>query len=68
MDEKNTLKCPKDGSGLEFIYEAEKLSNSTRISLFYKCPTCGYRREAERLELQRTEQGVVIKRLLYSAH
>lgn len=65
MSEETGFKCPKDGNTLSLVYEAEKLSNAIRVSVYYKCPLCGYKRDAERLELQKSEQGIVIRRFLY---
>ncbi|MEM1695073.1 MAG: hypothetical protein QW764_04330 [Desulfurococcaceae archaeon] len=64
------LKCPKDGNPLVLIYESEKLSNGlTRVTMYYKCSTCNYRRDLERLEIGvlKDNGAISIKRvLLYS--
>jgi len=65
VSEKNNIKCPKDGNALVLMYEAEKLGNTARVMVYYKCPVCGYRKDAERLELQKTEQGILVKKFLY---
>ncbi|MEM4718230.1 MAG: hypothetical protein QXE81_05675 [Desulfurococcaceae archaeon] len=65
MSEKE-LKCPKDGGLLQLMYESEKLSKLVKISIYYKCVTCGFRKDIERVELQRVEQGISVKRFLYS--
>jgi len=61
------LKCPRDGNTLMLIYESEKLVNGvTRVAIYYKCSTCSYRRDVERLEISRAGDGISIKRILYS--
>jgi C4-type Zn-finger protein len=61
------LKCPKDGNTLVLVYESERLSGVVRVSIYYKCQVCGYRRDVEKLEISRDEQGVLIKRALLSS-
>lgn len=61
MSEK-TFNCPKDGTVMSLVYESEKIGNLVKVSIYYKCTTCGYRRDLEKLELQRGEQGVVVKK------
>lgn len=65
MSEKE-LKCPKDGGWMQLMYESEKLSRVVKISIYYKCINCGFRRDIERIELQRVDQGISVKRFLYS--
>ena len=65
MSSEGGMKCPKDGSELTLIYEAEKLGDSARVLIYYKCPVCGYKKDSERLELKRVEQGILLKRFLY---
>lgn len=62
------FKCPKDSSLLEFIYETEKTSDLVKVSMYYKCPLCGFRKDIEKLELRKAEQGILIKRSLYPPH
>jgi C4-type Zn-finger protein len=61
------LKCPKDGNPLVVVYESEKIGDTTRVSIYYKCQVCGFRRDIERLEISRGEQGLVVKKFLYSS-
>lgn len=65
MNEKE-LKCPKDGNILQLVYESEKLSNYVKTSIYYKCPVCGLRRDLERLEIQKTDQSINVRRTRYS--
>lgn len=61
MSEK-TPSCPKDGNALSLVYESEKIGNLVKVSIYYKCSTCGYRRDLERLEVQRGDQVLTIKK------
>jgi C4-type Zn-finger protein len=61
------LKCPKDGNPLVVVHESEKIGDTTRVSIYYKCQVCGFRRDIERLEISRGEQGLVVKKFLYSS-
>ncbi|MEM0031393.1 MAG: hypothetical protein QXS24_06590 [Desulfurococcaceae archaeon] len=61
MSEK-VLSCPKDGNALSLVYESEKIGNVVKISIYYKCPTCGYRKDLEKLEVQRGEQLLAVKK------
>lgn len=60
------IKCPRDGAMLILLYESEKLANGlTRVTIYYKCPNCNYRKDSERLEITREGSGISIKRTLY---
>lgn len=59
------VKCPRDGNVMTLIYESEKIGDSVKVSIYYKCSSCGFRRDVERLEVRRGEQGAVIKKFLY---
>lgn len=59
------MRCPKDGNVLQLVYESEKLSNYVKVSIYYKCPVCGFRRDLERLEIQRTDHLINVKRTLH---
>ncbi|MEM2024866.1 MAG: hypothetical protein QXW94_01060 [Desulfurococcaceae archaeon] len=59
------VKCPRDGNSLTVIYESEKIGDLVKVSIYYKCSACGYRKDLERLEVKRGDQGTVIKKFLF---
>lgn len=65
MEKDTVLKCPRDNNVFSLMYESERLDNTIRIVVYYKCPVCKYRVDLERLELLRGEHGIVVKRTLY---
>ncbi|MEM1701848.1 MAG: hypothetical protein QXP02_03215 [Desulfurococcaceae archaeon] len=57
------VKCPRDGNVLNIVYESEKLGTGiVKAYLYYKCPVCNYRQDIERLEIQKADDKVLIKR------
>ncbi len=62
-----SIKCSKDGSPMIFTYESEKLDKGlARVTLYYKCPVCGSRRDLEELRIERSGENIVITRRAYS--
>ncbi|MCY0868133.1 MAG: hypothetical protein OWQ48_02740 [Desulfurococcus sp.] len=59
------VKCPRDGNTMLLILESEKLSDGTVKAYFtYKCPVCGFKIEAERIEVARGEEALSVKRII----
>jgi C4-type Zn-finger protein len=58
-------KCPKDGNTLVLMQETEKIGSTAKITIYYKCQVCGYRKDIERLEVTRGEKGLIVKKFLY---
>ncbi|ADV65212.1 hypothetical protein [Desulfurococcus mucosus] len=57
------VKCPRDGNTMILVLESEKLSDGTVKAYFsYRCPICGFRLEAERIEVTRGEGVLSVKR------
>jgi len=67
MSESSGVKCSKDGALMIFTYESEKLKGDmTRVSLYYKCPICGSRRDLEELRIERSDKGFIITRRVFT--
>jgi len=50
-----------------FTYESEKLDKGlVRVTIYYKCPLCGSRRDLEELRIERSGENIVITRRVYS--
>jgi hypothetical protein len=66
MSETTGVKCSRDGSLMVFTYESENLKGDiVRISLYYKCPLCGARREIEEIRIERSEKDFLVTRRLH---
>lgn len=64
MEGKNI--CPRDKSQLYLVLEAEKIDKLTRATFSYKCPVCGYRLDVERVEISKSNNEIVVKRIFVS--
>ncbi len=59
----NGYLCRRDGSLMYVVYESEKtMDNKLRVSIAYKCPVCGFRVEAETLEMTRGRDSYTLTR------
>ncbi len=59
------MTCKRDGKPMYLVEESEKMSDGTRrITLYYKCPVCGYRVEIEQLVINVSNDNIRIKRLI----
>ncbi|WFO75400.1 hypothetical protein J4526_00380 [Desulfurococcaceae archaeon MEX13E-LK6-19] len=66
VDPKRGFVCKKCGKSMGLIAESEKLSdNSLRIKYYYKCPSCGYRIDAEQLTIGREQEFILVKRKVF---
>ncbi len=64
MSERQVL-CRRDGKPMFLVAESEKMSDGSRKTIYYyRCPTCGYRIEAEQLIITHDKDAVIVKRLL----
>lgn len=62
------LKCPRDGNIMNVMYESEKLGTGViKVYFYYKCPICNYRQDIERLEIQRADDKILVKRQMITA-
>jgi hypothetical protein len=67
MSENEVIKCSKDGSLMVFTYESEKLKGDlVRVSLYYKCPVCGSKRDIEEVRIEKSNQGFIVTRRAYT--
>jgi len=66
MSRNEAIKCSKDGSPMIFTYESEKLKGElVRVSLYYKCPICGFRKDIEELRIEKNDRGFTVTRRAY---
>ncbi len=58
---KSRLLCPRCGTNLEYMAEAEYVDGSRTIIYFYRCPRCSYRIDDEVLVVKRNGSEILIK-------
>ncbi len=59
------MTCKRDGKPMYLVEESEKMSDGTRrITLYYKCPVCGYRVELEQLVINVDRGNITVKRFI----
>jgi len=67
MSESSGIKCSKDGALMVFTYESEKFKGDiARVSLYYRCPVCGSRKDLEELRIERIDEGFVVTRRVFT--
>ena len=56
------LLCPRCGTNLEYMAEAENVGNGSRtITYFYRCPRCSYRLDDELLIVKKNATSIMVK-------
>lgn len=59
---RSRLLCPRCGTNLEYMAEAENVGNGSRtITYFYRCPRCGYRLDDELLVVKKNAASIMVK-------
>jgi len=59
---KSKLLCPRCGTNLEYMAEAETTGNGYKtITYFYRCPRCGYRLDDELLVVRRMSSSIIVR-------
>lgn len=59
---KSNLLCPRCGTNLEYMAEAEATGNGSKtITYFYRCPRCGYRLDDELLIVRKTSSSIIVR-------